>query len=128
GRLTHLRHVIGVAGARESAVHSWEGLLARSSTAFPREETKPDDPALIIYTSGTTGAPKGALEAHRLLIGNLSGFVHSHDFFPQPGDIFWSPADWAWAGGLFDALLPTDRKSTRLNSSHLGITYAVLFF
>src|SRR5205814_10419456 len=63
--------------------------------------------SLIIYTSGTTGAPKGALEAHRLLIGNLSGFVHSHDFFPQPGDIFWSPADWAWAGGLFDALLPT---------------------
>jgi acetyl-CoA synthetase len=106
-RLRDLRHVIGVAGARESAVHSWEGLLARASGAFPRVETKADDPALIIYTSGTTGAPKGALQAHRLLIGNLSGFVHSHDLFPQPGDIFWSPADWAWAGGLFDALLPT---------------------
>jgi acetyl-CoA synthetase len=106
-RLRDLRHVIGVAGARESAVHSWEGLLARASGAFARVETKADDPALIIYTSGTTGAPKGALQAHRLLIGNLSGFVHSHDLFPQPGDIFWSPADWAWAGGLFDALLPT---------------------
>jgi acetyl-CoA synthetase len=30
-----------------------------------------------------------------------------HDFFPQPGDRFWTPADWAWAGGLFDVLLPS---------------------
>src|SRR3982751_6253810 len=106
-RLTHLRQVIGVAGAREAGVQPWERLLEKASTRFAAVETKADDPAIIIYTSGTTGAPKGALEAHRLLIGNLSGFVHSHDFFPQPGDIFWSPADWAWAGGLFDALLPT---------------------
>jgi acetyl-CoA synthetase len=33
--------------------------------------------------------------------------VHSHDFFPQRGDLFWSPADWAWTGGLMDALLPS---------------------
>src|SRR5919204_623959 len=25
---------------------------------------------------------------------------------PLPGDRFWTPADWAWAGGLLDALLP----------------------
>jgi acetyl-CoA synthetase len=106
-RLTRLRHVIGVGGAREAAVHPWERLLEKASTRFAAVETKADDPAIIIYTSGTTGAPKGALQAHRLLIGNLSGFVHSHDFFPQKGDLFWSPADWAWAGGLFDALLPT---------------------
>jgi acetyl-CoA synthetase len=106
-KLATLRHVIGVAGAREAGVHDWTGLLQKASSTFDRADTAADDPALIIYTSGTTGAPKGALEAHRLLIGNLSGFVHSHDFFPQRGDIFWSPADWAWAGGLFDALLPT---------------------
>jgi acetyl-CoA synthetase len=82
-------------------------LLQKSSTGFQAVETSAHDPALIIYTSGTTGAPKGALEAHRLIIGNIPGFVHSHDFFPQPGDLFWSPADWAWAGGLFDALLPS---------------------
>src|SRR5262249_59937222 len=29
------------------------------------------------------------------------------DFFPQPGDRFWTPADWAWAGGLLDCLLPS---------------------
>jgi acetyl-CoA synthetase len=107
GKLSQLRHVIGVGGAREAGVHAWEALLAKASPEFQCVDTAVDDPALIIYTSGTTGAPKGAYEAHRLLIGNLSGFVHSHDFFPQPGDMFWSPADWAWAGGLFDALLPS---------------------
>ena len=106
-RLTTLKHVIGVGGARETGVFSYEELLQKAKSDFACLDTTADDPALIIYTSGTTGAPKGALEAHRLLIGNLSGFVHSHDFFPQPGDVFWSPADWAWAGGLFDALLPT---------------------
>jgi acetyl-CoA synthetase len=106
-KLPQLQHVIGVGGARETGVHAWESLASKSSSSFTLLDTSADDPAIIIYTSGTTGAPKGALQAHRLVIGNLSGFVHSHDFFPQKGDVFWSPADWAWAGGLFDALLPT---------------------
>jgi acetyl-CoA synthetase len=105
-RLTHLRHVIGVGGALGSAVHPWEALLARASTSYTCVNTSAEDPALIVYTSGTTGPPKGALKAHRVMIGNVPGFVHSHDFFPQPGDMFWSPADWAWTGGLMDALLP----------------------
>ena len=105
-RLTHLRHVIGVGGAREAGVHPWEQLAEKSSSYFSRVDTDADDPALIIYTSGTTGPPKGALKAHRVLLGNVPGFVHSHDFFPRPGDMFWSPADWAWTGGLMDALLP----------------------
>ena len=106
-RLTHLRHVIGAGGARESGVLPWEALLAKASRHFECLDTAAEDPALIIYTSGTTGAPKGALHAHRVIAGNIPGFVYSHDFFPQPGDAFWSPADWAWAGGLFDALLPS---------------------
>jgi acetyl-CoA synthetase len=104
-RLTHLKHVIGV-DTREAKVHPWKNLLETASSRFTPVDTKADDPALIIYTSGTTGPPKGALKAHRVLIGNVPGFVHSHDFFPQPGDMFWSPADWAWTGGLMDALLP----------------------
>ena len=105
-RLSQLKHVIGVGGARESGVHSYESLLEKSQSQFKPIDTSAEDPALIVYTSGTTGPPKGALKAHRVLIGNLPGFVHSHDFFPQKGDIFWSPADWAWTGGLMDALLP----------------------
>jgi acetyl-CoA synthetase len=106
-RLTHLRHVIGVGGARESGVLAWEDLLAKAGTDFSPVDTHAEDPSLIIYTSGTTGPPKGALKPHRILLGNMPGFVHSHDFFPAPGDIFWSPADWAWTGGLMDALLPS---------------------
>jgi len=106
-RLPQLRHVIGVGGAKESGVHDWDALLARASRRFQCVDTAADDPALIIYTSGTTGNPKGALMAQRTLLGNLSGFSCSHDFFPQTNDLFWSPADWAWTGGLFDALLPT---------------------
>ena len=106
-RLPELKHVIGVAGAQESGVESWHTLLAAGSDCFHVVDTASSDPAMIIYTSGTTGQPKGALIPHRALLGNLPGFVCSHDFFPQPGDMFWSPADWAWTGGLFDALLPT---------------------
>lgn len=69
-------------------------------------DTLADDPALLIYTSGTTGPPKGALVAHRSLIGNLPGFELSQNFYPKPGDVFWTPADWAWTGGLLDGLLP----------------------
>jgi acetyl-CoA synthetase len=106
GKLSHLRTIIGVGGARESGVLSYASLLEKSSARFAPLDTSCEDPALIIYTSGTTGPPKGALKAHRVMLGNVPGFVHSHDFFPQPGDMFWSPADWAWTGGLMDALLP----------------------
>jgi acetyl-CoA synthetase len=106
-RLPHLRHVIGIGGARDADTKDWDILLQRAASSFSALKTKADDPALIIYTSGTTGPPKGALKAHRVLLGNVPGFVHSHDFFPQQGDTFWSPADWAWTGGLMDALLPS---------------------
>jgi acetyl-CoA synthetase len=73
---------------------------------FSAAKTRAEDPALLIYTSGTTGNPKGALHAHRVLIGHLPGVEMSHDFFPQPKDRIWTPADWAWIGGLLDVLLP----------------------
>ncbi len=107
GRLPQLRQVIGVGGARETGVLAWEELLRAASRHFTPVDTGANDPAFIIYTSGTTGPAKGALIAHRCVPGNLPGFVHSHDFYPQPGDMFWSPADWAWTGGLMDALLPS---------------------
>lgn len=106
-RLPHLEHVIGVAGARDAGVHSWEALLEKASPDFAPVDTAAADPALLIYTSGTTGPPKGALMPHRALLGNIPGFVYSHDLYPQDGDLFWSPADWAWTGGLMDALLPS---------------------
>lgn len=69
-------------------------------------DTGAQDPAVLIYTSGTTGSPKGALHGHRVLTGHLPGVVMSHDMLGQPGDCLWTPADWAWIGGLFDVLMP----------------------
>ena len=139
-----LRHLVGVGEAASRCDEGWEALLAHGRTLmtqasqvnaarhrsradsprgpqFTRRGSIPvrtlaDDPAVLIYTSGTTGPPKGALIPHRALIGNLTGFVCSQNWFGfdpsgrQPGKsqaVFWSPADWAWTGGLMDALLPT---------------------
>ncbi|MFC6687327.1 AMP-binding protein [Jhaorihella thermophila] len=71
----------------------------------PFADTGPDDPAVLIYTSGTTGKPKGALHGHRVLTGHLPGVSISHDHL-RAGDCLWTPADWAWIGGLFDVLMP----------------------
>ncbi len=101
-----LQLVLNVDGAGEGA-EDFAAMLARASPAFTPAPTTPDDPAMMIYTSGTTGQPKGALHGHRVLPGHLPGVEMPHDFFPQPGDVFWTPADWAWAGGLLDALLPS---------------------
>ena len=81
-------------------------LLAEASPRFTAAATTPDTPALLVYTSGTTGPPKGALHGHRVLAGHLPGFELSHDFLPQAGDRIWTPADWAWIGGLYDVLMP----------------------
>jgi acetyl-CoA synthetase len=81
-------------------------LVQAAGTDFATRSSGPDDPALMVYTSGTTGAPKGALHAHRVLLGHLPGTQYTHDFLPRGGDILWTPADWAWAGGLLNILLP----------------------
>ncbi|HMA30660.1 MAG TPA: AMP-binding protein [Casimicrobiaceae bacterium] len=106
-RCPRLEQVIGVAGAHAGGVIAWEGFIDKASSHFAAVATRATDPAFLIYTSGTTGPPKGALMPQSCVIGNLPGFIHSHDGYPQQGDLFWSPADWAWTGGLMDALLPT---------------------
>ncbi len=102
-----LRTVLAVGAAAGQGDVDWLAALQGEPDQFEAVKTQADDPAVLIYTSGTTGPPKGALLPQRVLIGNLSGFVCSQNWFPQHDAVFWSPADWAWTGGLMDALLPT---------------------
>ena len=137
-----LRTLLAVGAAAGQGDVDWNAALADEPDGFSAVTTQADDAAILIYTSGTTGPPKGALLAHRALIGNLPGFVASQNWFgfdpegaasvkppslekgergkgsnssgPRPSQgsqktqsVFWSPADWAWTGGLMDALLPT---------------------
>ena len=110
-----LLHVLAVGAAEGQGDLDWRSTLVAQAPRFTAEKTLADDAAVLIYTSGTTGPPKGALMPHRALIGNLTGFVCSQNWFPHSTthsgrtdrSVFWSPADWAWTGGLMDALLPT---------------------
>jgi acetyl-CoA synthetase len=130
----HLRKVIGVGlsyGSAQLADVEYTQALAAASDKLTLVLTQADEPAILVYTSGTTGNPKGALVPHQALLGNLTGFICSQNGFgfdfaqasnpvlrlcqlasaehlPQGSHaVFWSPADWAWTGGLMDALLPT---------------------
>ena len=101
----------------------FDAQATQTTEEWPLCQTLAQDPAVLIYTSGTTGPPKGALIPHRALIGNLTGFVCSQNWFgfsptarshfdhaglPQGSHaVMWSPADWTWTGGLMDALLPS---------------------
>ncbi|WP_188074646.1 acyl-CoA synthetase [Pusillimonas sp. ANT_WB101] len=103
--LPALQAVFTIDGASDGTIDLHKS-LAQHTTDLTPVDTLADDPAVIIYTSGTTGQPKGALHAHRVLLGHLPGVEISHNLFPQEGDRMWTPADWAWIGGLFDVLLP----------------------
>lgn len=104
-RLPALELIVCVDGAHGPAA-DFAALCEAESEAFEPVPTHADDPAILIYTSGTTGNPKGALHAHRVLLGHLPGVEISHEFLPHEGDRFWTPADWAWIGGLLDVLMP----------------------
>ncbi|MGC4408781.1 AMP-dependent synthetase [Rhizobium rosettiformans] len=104
-RLPALQTVISVDGSGPNVI-GFRSMIEGRSGLFDIVDTGPDTPALMIYTSGTTGPPKGALHGHRVLAGHIPGFQLAHDYLPQPDDKIWTPSDWAWAGGLLNALLP----------------------
>ncbi|MEL6475866.1 MAG: AMP-binding protein [Pseudomonadota bacterium] len=94
-------------------------LLEQASDRFETAETTVETPAFLSYTSGTTGPPKGALHAHRVLLGHVPAVQLVHDFFPKPGAAMWTPADWAWMGGLCNIAMPSLRFGVPLLSHRM---------
>lgn len=106
-RLPDLRTVVAIGAGRHAADFlDWGGLLEAGADSFATLDTAAEDPALLIYTSGTTGQPKGALHAHRMLLGVIPAMQQWADFWPQGNEVMWTPAEWAWIAGLYDALFP----------------------
>jgi len=97
---------IYVVDGSEPEAESLLEVIEKARDTFTNIDTAAEDPAFLNFTSGTTGNPKGALQAHRSMLGHLPGAEFCLDFFPQPGDLMWSPADWAWLAGLMDVLMP----------------------
>ena len=105
GDLPDLQQIYSIDPA-SAPVHDFHAEIAKAADVFKPVATTVDDPALLIYTSGTTGPPKGVLHAHRVLLGHLPAIELHHEFFPQKADRGWTPADWAWIGGLLNMAMP----------------------
>lgn len=105
-RCETLEHVFVIDDETHTGAESFWNAVAKAPEEFKTIKTSPDDPAYINYTSGTTGQPKGALAGHRAMLGHMPGIEFLYDGLPRPGDVIWSPADWAWLAGLMDVLMP----------------------
>ena len=83
-RLPALKNVYVIGGKAPAGTKPFWSPLKAASPDFTTVDTSADDPALIIYTSGTTGNPKGALHAHRVVLGHLPNVEMCHNFLPGP--------------------------------------------
>ncbi len=100
-----LAHIFVVDGAPAGSRNFWDTIATAAST-FENVRTEAEETAWISYTSGTTGMPKGSVQPHRMMLGHMPSLEFAYDFFPQPQDTLWSPADWAWMAGLMDVIFP----------------------
>jgi acetyl-CoA synthetase len=100
-----LEHIIVVDGAVGGEI-DFSALTVNGPASLPAVDTASDEMALLMYTSGSTGLPKGIMHGHRILEAYVPSLSMVFDLDrDDPDSVFWSPADWAWVGGLLDLLL-----------------------
>jgi len=92
-RYSTLKQLIGIDIQDDRVLH-WRHLLLRQPNTFKPVVTRASDPAILLYDG-----PISMLLSHAALIGNLPSFVASQDWFPQGGDVLWSPIEWFRAEG-----------------------------
>ncbi|HLO75823.1 MAG TPA: acyl-CoA synthetase, partial [Magnetospirillum sp.] len=100
-------------------IEMWSAMEAASDVFAPLV-TGADDAALLFYPEHACGKPAGALHAHRALPGNLPPVELALGFFPQSGDILWTPAEWMGFEGLMWAVLPAWHHGVPVVAGPLG--------
>lgn len=103
--------VIGKTSGNE--IPFWPTLRAESREC-KIEKTRGKDLSTFLYTSGTTGMPKGVMQTHHWLIGNIPQVKYWQDV--HDGDMVWCTADLSWITGLINAYLgPLSQGATILS-------------